>query len=201
MSQAENYQKILGAELAEQLGEGYKFLRSKLELRQKGKQSSNVIVLAGSNKYSPSISVSFYFGKHFEEIKKVEKALGLEPMHYHIQQYSPNLQNMVDHPNPNLEHTWNVNIDKPSVLFSKKVCVAIRKISGPFFERFDSLQRSREALAANDSWCFGGPTFWRSLFLFDAALGDIEHFKQWSQCLNDFEQEQANQLLEKYKTI
>ncbi|MGF1788697.1 hypothetical protein L4D00_23150 [Photobacterium swingsii] len=201
MSEAEKFQKYLGTQLVDHLGEGYIFLRSKLELRQKGKESSNVIVLAGSNKYSPDVSVSFYVGRHFEEIKKVEKALGLEPMPYHIQQYSPNLQNMINHPNIGARHTWRININNPPESFPEEMCTAIRQISEPFFERFDTLESSRDALAINDSWCFGGPAFWRSLLLFDAALDDIHHFSKWATHLNSVEREQAELLLARYKEI
>ena len=201
MSEAENFQKSLGAELAEQLGQGYKFLRSKLELRQKGNESSNVVVLAGSNKYSPEISISFYFGRHFEALKKVEKALGLEPMSYHIQQYSPNLQNMANHPNASGQHTWRVNINQTSEELAKTIAAAINKVSEPFFNRFSTIEDSRNAIAGKDSWCFSGPALWRSLFLFDAALGDIEHFKKWSECLKNYEKQQAEQLVARYYEI
>jgi hypothetical protein len=201
MSEAEKFQKSLGAELVEYLGQDYKFLRSKLEFRQKGEDSSNIIILAGSNKYSPDISVSFYIGKHFEEIRKVEKTLGLESISSHIQQYSPNLQSMMNHPHIGEKHTWRVNINNPPRSFAKKLSVAISKIGDPFFDRFSTLENSRNALAANDSWCFGGQLFWRSLFLFDAALGETDHFIKWAQCLEGFEKEQADQLLARYKEI
>ncbi len=198
MSEAEKFQKNLGEDLAKELGQGYKFFRSKLELHQKGSECSNVIVLSGSNKYSPSISVSFHFGKHFEEIRRIEKALGLGPMHYHIQQYSPNLKGMINHPNIESAHTWRVNINNPPKSLCREVCVAMREVSEPFFDRFDSLEGSRDAIASNDSWCLYN---WVSVLLFDAALDDIAHFNKWAKNLSGFEKEYAVNLLAKYNEI
>ncbi len=200
MSAAENYKKKLGQELAELFGGEFKFYKSKLELKRKRADGFDVIILSGSNKWSPLIDVSFYFGRNFDAARKVEKALGDHPMPYQIQQYSPNINSMIGLGFTG-DGTWEVNIEEPPHDLAIKIKNAIENIAFPFFERFSSLKAAQEALAKDDSWCFSpkGP-FYHMLFKVDAALGDLEHFKKWSECLEDFYIEQASEKISKLES-
>src|SRR5437868_11304865 len=88
------FQRNLGANLANALGGQYRFFKSRLELRADAPDGHNVVILAGSTKYSPHISVDFYFGRHFAQAKLVEKRLGSHQFYYHIQQLSLNRKHM-----------------------------------------------------------------------------------------------------------
>ena len=200
MSAAENYKKKLGQEIAELFGGEFKFFKSKLELKRKRSGGFDVIILSGSNKWSPFIDVSFYFGRNFDAARKVEKALSDHPMPYQIQQYSPNVSSMLG-----LGYTgegiWEVNIEEPPQNLAVKIKSAIESIAFPFFEKFTTLESAQEALAQDHSWCFSpkGP-FYHMLFKVDAALGDLEHFKKWSECLDDFYVEQASEKILKLES-
>jgi hypothetical protein len=54
----------------------------------------DVLIVSGSTRWSPLISVSFYFGRSFDRVREVEKDLGEAGLPYHIAQYSPNLGHM-----------------------------------------------------------------------------------------------------------
>jgi hypothetical protein len=191
VSAADTYKKKLGQEIADLLGDEFTFYKSKLMLKRKRASGFDVIILAGSNKWSPLIDVSFYFGRNFDNARKVEKALNAHPMPYQIQQYSPNVNSMLG-----LDYSgdgnWEVNIEESSQDVAIKIKSAIEKIAFPFFERFTTLEAAQEALTKEDSWCFSpkGP-FYHMLFNVDAALGDLEHFKKWSKCLDNFYIEQV----------
>ena len=199
MSDANKYLQQLGSELEVQLGDGFKFSRSRLELRRKANDGADVIILAGSTKYSPFISVAFYFGRNFDEAKRLEKLTGDHPMPYHIQQYSPNLRSMrgLSYAGPS---TWEVDITNPPEKLAQQITVAIKAMAYPFFEKFSTLQAAQIALADGDSWCFNarGP-FYHMLLKVDASLKDLEHFEQWSKCLQDFYRNQSTESLMKYK--
>jgi hypothetical protein len=191
VSAADNYKKQLGQEVADLFGGEFKFYKSKLELKRKRAEGFDVIVLSGSNKWSPYIDVSFYFGRNYDAARKVEKALGSYTMPYQIQQYSPNVGSMkgVGYRG---DGTWEVNIDEPPKDLALTIKKAIEEIAFPFFERFSTLKAAQSALESDDSWCFSpkGP-FYHMIFTVDAALNDIEHFKEWSQCLDEFYKNQA----------
>jgi len=197
LSKSAAFQKHLGEQLATRL-DGFKFYRSKLELSRKTIDGTDVILLSGSSKWSPLISVSFYFGRRFDQVMALEKRHGEHPMPCHIQQYSLNLAHLkgINYVGP---HTWEVDICKPSPLLATELTAAIQAIAFPFFERFSSLQAARDAIATNDPWCFGsrGPS-WISLFKLDAAMGDLAHFRRWSNCLEPFYSAQAKTMLRKY---
>jgi hypothetical protein len=200
VSAADKFKKKLGMELeALFLGE-FKFYKSKLELRRKREKGFDVIVLSGSNKWSPLIDVSFYFGRNFDLARKVEKELDSYPMPYQIQQYSPNVNAM-----NGLEYSgdgiWEVNIEEPPQNLAVIIKKDIEKIAFPFFEKFTTLETAQEALANDHSWCFSpkGP-FYHMLFMIDAALGDLEHFKKWSKCLDDFYTEQSQEYISKLES-
>jgi hypothetical protein len=95
---AANFQQELGTQIARLLGKSYTFYKSRRELRAKTPDGHNVIILSGSNKYSPHISISFYFGRNFAAAKEIEKLLGNHQFYYHIQQYSPNRNSLKDLP-------------------------------------------------------------------------------------------------------
>lgn len=191
MSAADNYKKKLGQEIADLFGGEFKFYKSKLELKRKRAKGFDVIVLSGSNKWSPFINVTFYFGRNFDAARKVEKALGDYPMPYQIQQYSPNVSSM-EGLGYNGDGTWEVNLEEPPQNLAVTIKKAIEEIAFPFFDKFTTLDAAQEALAEDHSWCFSpkGP-FYHMLFKIDAALGDLEHFKNWSECLDEFYAKQA----------
>ncbi len=199
MSAANNYQKELGSNLEELFGGEFRFFRSKLELRREREDGYDVIVLSGSNKWSPFINLSFYFGRNFDAARRIEKLLGLYPMHYQIQQYSPNVQHM-EGLGYEGEGSWDINIEDPPKDMPQKLKVAIEGIAFPFFERFSTLEAARRALETDDSWCFSpkGP-FFHMLFKIDAALDDMDHFREWSKCLESFYLQQAAEDIESYE--
>ncbi len=188
------FQKQLGAELAGLVKDEFTFLRSRLEFRRSAAGGSDIVILSGSSKWSPFISVSFYFGKNFDQVRALEKQHGGHPMPYHIQQYSPNLRAMrgIDYHGP---CTWEVDIEKPPENLASEILAGVRGMAEPFFARFSDLRAARDAIAADDSWCFGGQAFWRALLKLDAALGDLGHFREWSKSLGPFESQQAAAML------
>jgi hypothetical protein len=200
VSTADNYKKKLGQEIADLFGGEFKFFKSKLELKRKRADGFDVIVLSGSNKWSPLVDVSFYFGRNFDAARKVEKVLGDHPMPYQIQQYSPNANSMLGLGYSG-NGTWEVNIEEPTQNLALVLKNAIESIAFPFFEKFTTLEASQEALAQDHSWCFSpkGP-FYHMLFKVDAALGDLEHFKKWSQCLDEFYVEQVSEKISKLES-
>jgi hypothetical protein len=195
-SAAMAFQQEVGAQLARALGEDYKFFRSRLELRRPCGDGFNVLVLSGSNKYSPFISLEFYFGRNFAEAKRIEKLLGPTTFHYHIQQYSLNRNRMsgLVYEGP---YTWSIDITRPMGSLLSELVSAVEGMANPFFERFATIRAARDAVASDDDWCFGGPIFWRQLILLDAAMEDLGHFKEWAVQLDDFNRSQAEQEIEK----
>ena len=201
MPTANEYQKELGQRITSLLGSDFKFYKSKLEIKRKRADGFDVIVLSGSNKYSPDINISFYFGRNFDLARKVEKAMGDYPMPYQIQQYSPNMKSM-----EGLKYkgkgTWDINIEIPPKDIAEAIASAIEGIAFPFFERFSKLSDARDALANDDSWCFSPRgSFYHMIFKLDAALNDISHFENWSECLDSFCLQQAKADIDKFKEI
>jgi len=199
MSDANKFQRLLGVQLAAQLDCGFKFYKTTLELRRKTKNGHDIIILGGSNKWSPTISVSFHFGKRFNLVRDIEKKLNEEPMFYHIHHYSPNSRNMkgLNYSGPG---TWNVDIRDSNDGLAADIIRGIEGIAFPFFERFTEMNEARDALACQDSWCIGAKgAFWPTLFKVDTALGDISHFREWCKSLTPFHRKQALEKLEKYE--
>jgi hypothetical protein len=184
-----------------ELADGFTFYRSRLELRRSAHSGVDVLILSGSTKYSPLVSVSFYFGRSFDQVREVEKDLGELGLPYHIQQYSPNLSHMkgIRYSGP---HTWEVDLRQPPRDLAKKLAVAVRAMAYPFFDRFRELRAARDAVASRDPWCFDatGP-YWRSLFLLDAALDDLLHFKEWMASLDPFYVPRAAEMLAKFERV
>jgi hypothetical protein len=196
MSAAAKFQERLGAEVTELLGSGHRFLKSRTEIQTAALQGHNVVILSGSNKYSPFVDVAFYFGKNFAAAKALERKHGLHQFLYHVQQYSRNRASFseLSFSGP---CTWSVDITSPPPNLAQEVASAIRGLAEPFFSRFEDLRAARDALAADDPWCFGGPAYWRQLLHLDLALGDLEHFDAWSTCLDDFSRGQARERIAK----
>ena len=197
---APKFLQELGASLAQILGGEYRYFKSRLELRQASDGGNNVLILAGSNKYSPSISLSFYFGRNFAAAKRLEKRVGGYQFPYHIQQYSLNRRAM---PGLNCSgpYTWSLDINDPPRALSSEIVAAVRGIANPFFARFSNMEVARDAIASDDPWCFGGFPFWRQLLVLDAALNDLPHFQRWSKGLGPFERSQAEARLEQIAQV
>ena len=198
MSEAQNYRKKLGEEISSLFGGEFKFYRSRLEFRRKTAGGSDVLILSGASKWSPYLSISFYFGRNFDRVREVEQHCRLTPAPYHIQQYSLNLRSMkgIGFGGP---CTWDVDLTRPPAGIAGEIKSAIEGMAYPFFERFQNLLPARDALANGDSWCFSGKDVgWRFVFLADAVLDDLAHFRRWSACLNPFYAKQAQAMLDSY---
>jgi hypothetical protein len=195
LSEARRFQQLIGTELAAEFAGDFRFYRSRLELRRTGDDGADVIILAGSAKWSPLISLSFYFGRSFDLVRQIEKQLGWSGLPYHIQQYSLNLRHMSGIGYAG-RHTWDIDLRQPPSDLAREIKAAIQGMAFPFFERFRELSAARDAIATDDPWCFGGRgPFWRSLFLMDAALDDLAHFRKWSERLEPFYAAQAAEAL------
>src|SRR5262245_39441408 len=199
-SAAVAFQQQIGEELARAFGGKYQFFKSRLELRATHQNDRNVLILAGSTKYSPYISLEFYFGRNFEAARRVEKLLGGSPFYYHIQQYSLNRNHMkgLQYNGP---YSWSLDISKPNAALISELKYAIEGITTPFFERFQSIESARDAIALDDPWCFGGKIFWKQLLLLDAAMNDMAHFKEWSTKLDEFARRQVDEVLDKLARV
>lgn len=199
MSTANSFKQELGAELARALGPSFRFYKSRRELRRETDHGHESVVLAGSNKWSPLISVSFYFGVCFSAAAKIEKLLQSKPLaYYHIHQYSLNVRHMagLGYEGP---CTFEVDLTAPSPGLREDLARAVTGMAFPFFERFRDMRVARDALVAND-WCLGGRTSWRHVLLLDAALHDLAHFRDWTkQTLTEFELQQARPLLQRLR--
>jgi hypothetical protein len=192
------FQRDLGAAVVDVLGGAYRFLKSRLELRAAAPGGHNVVVLAGYTKYSPRISVDFYFGRNFAAAKRIGKRLAVSQFYYHIQQFSPNREHMsgLEYTGP---YTWSVDICNPPSSLVAELAAAVRGIAVPFFERFVDIGAARDAIAASDPWCFGGKPCWRQLLLLDMAMNDLGHFEHWRGVLDDLSQTQASEMISAFK--
>jgi len=199
-SAAVAFQQQIGAELARTFEGQYQFFKSRLELRSSIDEAHNVLIMSGSNKYSPYISLAFYFGRNFGLARRVEKLLGGTPFYYHIQQYSLNRNQMkgIEYSGP---YTWSLDITRPVGSLVSEIKYAIEGLANPFFSRFHSIESARNAIAADDPWCFGGPIFWKQLLLLDAAMNELSHFRAWATRLDEFQHTQAEEELEKLALI
>jgi hypothetical protein len=188
----------LGARLAEALGDGWRYYKSRNEVRSQADGGDRVIILSGSNKYSPHVEVAFYFGCKYAAASKIEKLLGGHQFYYHIQQYSYNRRAFSSLPFAG-PSTWSVNVESFPPNLPLELADAIRGIAFPFFERFASMRAARDALASDDPWCFGGTGFWSQLLLLDLALDDVAHFEAWSRDLDASTLRQAQERITKYE--
>jgi hypothetical protein len=201
MSETNKFCCQLGLELQDLFGGTFKFYKSKLELRRKFQGGYDVIIINSVSKWSPYISIAFYFGRNFDAVRLVEKKYGLQPSFYHIVQYSMNALKI-----PGLDYSrsvfWRVDITNPPSNLAEELMIAIKSIAYPFFDRFCDLKQVRDAMIEYNPWCFdarGGS--WSSLLKIDMALNDVEHFRAWSSCLEPFFLEQANKTLEEWSSL
>jgi hypothetical protein len=196
-SNSQAFLRNLGAAVATQLGPEFVYSTSKLELKRKVLEGHDVIVLSGSAKYSPYINVAFYYGKSFAAARTLEKAARVYAFPYHIQQFSLNWR-----PSQGGAYqgkgSWSIDLNSPPPDLAQEIAAAIQGIAFPFFVRFSSLTVARDALAANDPGCFGGPTFWSQLLRLDATLSDLPHFQRWSECLDEWTRGQAEVEMTKF---
>jgi hypothetical protein len=200
MSEAAEFQKTLGTEVAQQLGQRYSFLKSRMELHAEVPDGHHVVTLSGSNKYSPFIEVAFYFGKRFAAARSIEKELGIYSFPCHVLQYSPNfaVRGLGSYRGP---CTWSVDIRDPPQSLTSELVEAIRGLSDPFLERYGSMIAARDAIAANERDVFGGNMFWGQLLRLDLALNDLNHFERWASQLDDLAREQANEVIRKFVAV
>jgi hypothetical protein len=192
------FQHRLGEQLAKTLGGEWKYYKSRNELRAPAEEGDRVIILSGSNRYSPDVDVAFYFGCKYTAASKVEELLGGHQFYYHIQQYSYNRHAFSKLPFAG-PSTWSVNIESPPSDLPLEVANAIHGIAFPFFERFASMRAARDALAADDPWCFGGKGLWSQTLLLDLALNDVAHFQDWASDFDAFTLSQAQERIAKYE--
>lgn len=189
-SNSQIFLRDIGAAVASLLGPEFAYSKSKLELKRKVPEGHDVVILSSSAKYSPYINVAFYYGKNFSAVRALEKTAGIYAFPYHIQQFSLNWKSS---PSSSYQgpSDWSVDINNPPQNLAQQLATAIQAIAFPFLSRFSSIAVARDAIAANDPGCFGGPTFWSQLLRLDAALGDLRHFQAWSQCLDEWTRGQA----------
>lgn len=180
----ETYFRQLGETAAQALGPEYRFHRTTRQLRASAGEGENVIVLTGLTKYSPTISVSFYFGRNYTAAKQVERLIGRPHLaYYHAFMWSIHAHRMnglgFDGPTE-----WHVDLRDPGAFdLVPEFVAAIKGVAFPFFERFRSIEAARDALAAEDSWILYTPS--HSLLEVDAAMGDLSHFEEWCGRLPD----------------
>lgn len=199
-SNSQAFLRDLGAAVATLLGPEFAYSKSKLELKRKVPEGHDVIVLSGSAKYSPYINVAFYYGKNFAAARTLEKAARAYAFPYHIQQFSLNWQPSHGKAYRG-EGSWGIDLNNPPPDLAQEMVAAIQGIAFPFFSRFSSLTAARDALAANDPCCFGGPTFWSQLLRLDAALSELSHFQRWSHCLDEWTRGQAEAEMAKFAGV
>lgn len=196
-SNSQAFLRDLGAVIAAQLGPEFTYSKSKLELKRKVPEGHDVVILSASAKHSPYINVAFYYGKNFAAARALEKEAHAYAFPYHIQQFSLNWR-FGSAKTYHGEGSWSIDLNDPPPDLAWKLVAAIHGIAFPFFSRFSSLLAARNALAADDPDCFGGPPFWRQLLRLDAVLGDTPHFQQWFQCLDDWTRSQAEAEMAKF---
>lgn len=200
MSTSALFQQALGAEVATLLGSSYKFFKSRGELRAEVEGGHHVVVLSGSSKYSPHVEINFYFGKNFTEAKRIEKQLGINQCYCHIQQYSPRCQ-FSEERTYRGPCNWSVDISSPPPTLAADVAKAIVGLSSPFLANYGRLQSARDAIAHDDPNVLGGQCFWSQLLLLDLALGDLQHFKNWSAHLDELSRSQSEDIIKAFQSI
>jgi hypothetical protein len=204
MSAAAAYVSSLGIAVAGQFGARVTFSKVDKRLVWRTAFGSTFVSLSGSNKWSPLISVSFYFGNRYEEATRIEKLIGQSKRQQragHIIQYSLNAH-LMKGLTFSSDHTFKINIQRPPADMATAVADAIRQIAVPFWNRYPTVRSARDALLSRDEWCFkaGGP-FWHDLLYLDAALGELEHYESWLSQLESFYVPYASAELAKVKDV
>src|SRR3569832_2158653 len=170
MSAAAEYVSALGIAIADQFGAAVTFSIVSQRLVWRTAFGGTFVGLSGSNKYSPYISVAFYFGNRYEDATRIEKLIGLPKKHLsagHIHQYSLNARSMKGL-TFSADYAFEIDIRKPPTDIASAVVDAIRQIAFPFWSRYPTVRSARDALLSSDEWCFkaGGP-FWANLLYLD----------------------------------
>ncbi len=193
-SASQSFLQEIGVELGEMLGDEYRFMRSRRELRAEAANGFNSVVLNAATKYSPFIGFAFYFGRIYSAAREIEARLGPHRAYFHVQQFSYNRSHMqgLSYDGPD---NWSVDITDPPAGLSSQVAAAIHGMADPFFARFADLRSARDAISARDPWCFSGEFYWRNLLLLDAALDDLPHFDSWAAGINSVYRDQAAELV------
>lgn len=189
MSAAAEYVSALGVAIADQFGAAVTFSKVNKLLVWSTGFGGSFVSLAGSNKFSPSISVAFYFGNRYEDATRIEKLIGVPKKHLsagHISQYSLNARSMKGL-TFSTGYNFDIDIRRPPADLASRIADAIRQIAFPFWDRYPTVRSARDALLSADEWCFqaGGP-FWQNLLYLDAALGELEHYESWLKQLDPF---------------
>src|SRR5262249_31850463 len=150
------FKQLLGVEVARRLGEQFKFYKSQTELRAEVWDGSHVIIISGSNKYSPFIGVDFYFGKRFSAARAIAKRFGIYSFPYLLQLSSPNVQSRgyASYSGP---CSWSIDPNQPPQDLAEQLVQAIQGVACPFWEKYGTIVAARDAIAANDRDVFGGP--------------------------------------------
>ena len=97
--------------------------------------------------------------------------------------------------------TWDVDIRTPPPELVASIAECVRGIAIPFSERYPTMRVARDALVSGDGWCIpAGNSGWSGLLDFDFALGETDHFLEWSKALDPFYKVQAQARLNQYLT-
>jgi hypothetical protein len=191
------FREGLAASVAEQLHDGFVCQKERLE-RRNG-DGWDVIIIGGHGKWSPFVTVDFYFGRRFDAAVAPERLIGIRRLQTHVGQLSLNVRNsMSDLPYAG-PCWWDVNIRKRSPALASEVADAIRSVAYPFFERFRDILDARDALVSGDRWCLSEPQLWSPLLHLDAALNDLRHFESWCDHLDDFQRPHAKAALAQFR--
>lgn len=202
MSAASQFCARLGADVAANFSGEVTYRKSAQRLTWTTSFGSHSIAISGSNKWSPMISVAFYFGNRYEEASSIERLLGkrgseLRPSHIH--NYSHNACHM-DGLTFDCATSWSVDIQSPPSSLANEIADAIRQIAFPFWHRYPTMRSAREGMLSGDTWCFqaGGP-IWLDLLYLDAALGELDHYEAWVGTLDAFYVPHASAELERVR--
>lgn len=199
MSAASEFQRQLGADVVKLLGSDYSFRRSSLRFSKPISNGLLAATFSGSNKWSPSIHLDFYFGIAFSQLSAVEKRLGLLGRYaqsMHLCQYTPNCNVRRLGPFKG-QCSWVVDIRSPPPNLAQDVAQAINGLAVPFCEAYGSLEAARKAIVSNDPYVLGGWLAWRTVLYIDFVLGDLKHFEEWSRILEPVYLKQAKDEMQK----
>jgi hypothetical protein len=204
MSTAAAFVSSLGIAVADQFGASVTFSKLDKRLVWRTAFGASFVSLSGSNKWSPLISVNFYFGNRYDDATKIEKLIGKSKRQQragHILQYSLNAH-LMKGLTLSSDYSFEINIQRPPVDIASVVADAIRQIAFPFWNRYPTVRSARDALLSRDEWCFkaGGPS-WHDLLYLDAALGELEHYESWLTQLESFYVPYASAELAKVKGV
>ncbi len=202
MSAAAKFVSTLGAAVAEQFGAVATFSKVGQSLAWHTAFGGSFVSLSGSNKFSPLISVGFYFGNRYEDATRIEKLIGRSKSQRragHILQYSLNAH-LMKGLTFSSGYTFDIDLRSPPAHIASDLADAIRQIAVPFWNRYPTVRSARDALLSSDEWCFkAGGALWHDLLYLDAALGELRHYESWLTQLEPFYVPYASAELAKVK--